>query len=98
MYLGPFYFQKRDFFILLAVLLLAGSIYYSVPFPLFNPYHLLPLFVLFLFTKASILPAHDPAVFITFFTAIILTLFLPLFQIVLFLMTAFILQRVFRVY
>lgn len=98
MYLGPFYFQKRDLFIILTVGLLWWVIHYSIPLPLFNPYNLLTLAILFLLVKASILPAHDVAVFLTFFTAILLTLFLPLFQVILFLTTAFFLQKLLRVY
>jgi len=98
MYLGPFYFQKRDLFIIIAVALLWWAIYSHMTIPLFNSYNLLTLAIIFLLVKASILPAHDVAVFITFFTAIILTLFMPLFQVVLFLACAFFLQKLLKVY
>ncbi|MBM3208888.1 hypothetical protein FJZ40_01150 [Candidatus Shapirobacteria bacterium] len=78
--------------------LLFAAIRYDFSFPLFNPYDLLVLSVLFLFAKASILPAYDPIVFITFFAGLVLTLFLPLFQVILFLALAFILLKVLRVY
>lgn len=98
MYLGPFYFQKRDFFIILAVGLLFAALRYGFSFPLFKPSYLLVLSILFLLAKASILPAYDPIVFITFLVGLILTLFLPLFQVILFLLLAFIFLKILRVY
>lgn len=98
MYFGPFYFQKRDFYILIAIFLLAGVIFLSLPLPLFDRYHLLVLAILFLFVTAGLPPIHDVPVFLTFFTAVILTLFLPLFQVVLFLALTLLLLKTLKAY
>lgn len=98
MNLGPFYFQKRDLFILLAIGLLVWTIYFSISLPLFAPNKLLLLAVLFLLVKGALLPARDVAVFLVFLTSVFLTLFLPLFQVVLFLVFAFFLLKLLRAY
>lgn len=96
-YLGKFYFEKKDFFLILAALLLWGALYFSFPLPLFNPQNLLALTILFLLAKGLILPTHDTAVFTTFLVAIFLTLFFPLFKVLIFLVSAFLLLRLTKV-
>lgn len=96
-YLGKFYFEKKDLFLILAILLLWGTIHFSYPLPLFDPQNLLILTVVFLLAKGLILPTHDTAVFTTFLVALLLTIFFPLFKVLLFLVGAFILLRLSKV-
>lgn len=96
-YIGPFYFDKRDLFLLFTVIIVLGTILLDYPLPLFKPYDLLILTILLLLTKGVVLPAYDSAVFVTFLTAIFLTLFFPFFKVLLFLVFAFIFLRLTKV-
>ena len=96
-YLGQFYFDKRDIFILLAIVLLLAGYQFGFPLPYFSYQNLLFLTLLFLLAKGFLLSTYDSALFITFFTACVLTLFLPLFQVLLFLLLAFFFLRLFKV-
>lgn len=95
-YLGKFYLEKKDLFLILAVLLLWGTIHFSYPLPLFDPQNLLVLTIIFLLAKGLVLPAHNTAVFTTFLTALLLTLFCPLFKVLVFLVLAFIFLRLLK--
>lgn len=92
-YLGKFYFEKKDLFLLLVIFILLGVLYSNYPIPLFDPKNLLVLTIIFLLAKGLILPTHDAAVFTTFLTALFLTLFFPLFKVLIFLVFAFLLLR-----
>lgn len=96
-YFGKFYFEKKDLFLILAVLIIWATIHFSYSFPLFDPQNLLILTVIFLLAKGLILPTHDTAVFTTFLTALFLTLFFPFFQVLIFLVFAFISLRLLKV-
>ena len=96
-YLGKLYFEKKDLFLILAVLLLAAAIRFGYPLPLFGPQNLLVLAIIFLIAKGLILPTHNPAVFSTFLLALFLTLFFPLFKVLIFLVFAFLFLRFLKV-
>lgn len=96
-YLGKFYFEKKDFFLILAILSLLGTIHFSYPLPLFDSKNLLVLTILFLLAKGVVLPTHDTAVFTAFLVALFLTLFFPLFKVLIFLVFAFIFLRLTKV-
>jgi hypothetical protein len=92
-YIGQFYFDKRDLFLLSALLALGIIIHFDFPLPLFNPKNLLVLTLLIFISKGTILPAHDAVVYVTFLSAMFLTLFFPLFKVLLFLVFAFLFLR-----
>lgn len=96
-YLGKFYFDKRDFFILLAIGLLLIGFHYQYPLPYFQYQNLIILSLLFLLAKGFLLTSYDSALFVTFLAAVVLTLFFPLLQVLFFLVLAFIFLRIFRV-
>lgn len=98
MYIGKLYFSISDFFALLLVGILIYTIYFRIPIPLFSPTNLLVLTLLFLFGKISILPVHQTNISLVFFIAIMLTLFFPLFQAILFLVAALLLMKLLKVY
>jgi len=95
-YLGHFYIDKRDLFIVLAVVLLLLGNYFHYPLPYFEYKNLIILAILFLFAKGFLLTAYDSALFATFLTATILTLFFPLLQVLYFLSLSFIFLRLFK--
>lgn len=96
-YIGPFYIDKRDLFIIFAVVLLLLSHHLHYPLPYFDYKNLLVLSLLFLLAKGFLLTTYDSALFATFLVALILTLFLPLLQILYFLALSFIFLRLFKV-
>jgi len=96
-YLGQFYIDKRDLFILLAIILLSLGYYLNFPLPYFSYQNLVLLTILFLLAKGFLLTTYDSAFFVTFLTACILTLFIPLFQVLLFLLLAFFFLRLLKV-
>jgi len=96
-YLGQFYIDKRDLFILLVVVLLLLGNYLDYPLPYFDYQNLIIITLLFLLAKGFLLTTYDSALFATFLTALILTLFFPLLQVLYFLALSFIFLRLFKV-
>ena len=95
-YLGKFYFDKRDLFILIAVAFLLIGYKFDYPLPYFEYKNLIILTLLFLLGKGFLLTTYDSALFTTFLTAIILTLYIPLLQVLYFLALSFIFLRLFK--
>ena len=95
-YLGKFYFDKRDLFIILTIILLLAGFKLNYPLPYFEYKNLIILSLLFLLGKGFLLTSYDSSLFTTFLIAIILTLFLPLLQVLYFLALSFIFLRLFK--
>lgn len=96
-YIGHFYFSVRDFFLLAAAGLLAIVVYLGFSLPFFDTKQIFTLVLLALVAKGLLLPAHDSVVFLTFFVALALTLFIPFLQVLIFLLLSFILLHVTKV-
>lgn len=96
-YVGQFYVSKRDVFLVLGILLLGLLIYLNYPIPYFDTKQLATLFILAFFAKGLLLPTHDSVVFMTFFIGVLLTLFVPFLEVILFLFLAFLFLRVLKV-
>lgn len=89
MYLGPFYFDTKEIFLILAAILIGLAMYFNWPLMWFDPKILLVLIILMLFTKGLLPAIHNEAFFILALVTIFLSLYLPLFQIVLFFFLSF---------
>lgn len=96
-YIGQFYFDKRELFLILGIIVLGIIIYFNYPIPLFRPQQLFVLLILLLITKAIIPSTKDAPLFLVFLTAIILTLFVPFFTIVVFVFIALFILKILRV-
>lgn len=96
-YIGQFYISKRDIFLLTCVLLLALTVYIDYNIPYFEKQQLMVLAILALFAKGLLIPTRDDIVYLTFFLAIALTLFIPFLQVLIFLFFSFLLLHLFRV-
>ena len=96
-YIGQFYFDKRDLFIVLAVGLLLAGFHFQYPLPYFQYQNLIILSLFFLLAKGFLLASYDSSLFAVFLAAIILTLFLPLLQVFYFLGLAFVFLRILKV-
>lgn len=95
-YIGQFYFDKRELFLLLLAILLGVAIYLGYEVPLFKLQQLFVLMLLLLFSKAIIPSSKDTSLFFAFLIAVFLTLFVPFFTVVLFLFISLILFKVFK--
>lgn len=93
-YLGQFYFDKKELFLFLAILLLGAAIYLNYSFPLFKPQQLFVLLLLLLLSKAIIPSSKDGPIFLSFILSAFLTLFLPFFTVVLFLFVCLLTLRI----
>ena len=97
MYIGPFYFDTKEIFLILAAMLLGLAWYLGWPLWWFDKRALLTLVILILFTKGLLPAIHNEAFFILAIIAIFLTLYLSIFQVVLFYFISFLLFRLLKV-
>lgn len=97
MYIGPFYFDTKELFLILAAVLLGLSSAFGWSLWWFDRRALLTLIVLVLITKGLLPSIHNEAFFILVIVAIFLTLYLPIFQVVLFYFLSFLMFRVLKV-
>ncbi|OGK17404.1 hypothetical protein A3D80_04615 [Candidatus Roizmanbacteria bacterium RIFCSPHIGHO2_02_FULL_40_13b] len=97
MYLGPFYFDTREVFLLLAGFLIVLANFFSWNILAFDNRTLLTL-IIFIFITGALLPAiHKEAFFTVSMVALFLTLYLTLFQVILFYLLTFLFLRIFKV-
>jgi hypothetical protein len=97
MYLGPFYFDTKEIFLILATILLAVAWFLGWPLWWFDKRALLTLVVLMLITKGLLPSIHNEAFFILGIITIFLSLYLPVFQVVLFYFVSFLMFRLLKV-
>lgn len=97
MYLGPFYFDTKEVFLILGAIILTLAIYFGWPLWWFDKRTLLTLTIIILITKGLLPSIHNEAFFILVLVTIFLTLYLPIFQIILFYFISFLLFRLLRV-
>jgi hypothetical protein len=97
MYIGPFYFDTKEIFLILAAILVGLAMYFQWSLAWFTPQTLLLLIVLMLVTKGLLPAIHNEAFFILAIVTIFLSLYLPIFQLVLFYFISFALFRLMKV-
>lgn len=97
MYIGPFYFDTKEVFLILAAILVGFAMYFGWSVWWFDKRMLLTLIILMLLTKGLLPAIHNEAFFILAIVTIFLTLYLPIFQVILFYFISFLLFRVLKV-
>jgi hypothetical protein len=97
MYIGPFYFDTKEIFLILAAILLGFALYFGWSVWWFDKRILLTLIVLMLLTKGLLPAIHNEAFFILAIVTVFLSLYLPVFQVILFYFISFLLFRVLKV-
>ena len=97
MYIGPFYFDTKEIFLILAAILLGLAMYFGWSIWWFDKRVLLTIIILMLLTKGLLPAIHNEAFFILAIVTIFLTLYLPIFQVILFYFISFVLFRVLKV-
>lgn len=97
MYLGPFYFDTKELFLIVSAAFLLILIILEIPLIWFEASELLTLLIIILITKGLLPAIHNEAYFTLSFVTIFATIFSNLFWVVLFYFIAFILFRLFRI-
>lgn len=97
MYIGPFYFDSKEIFLFLASILLGLAVYFDWNLWWFDKTTLLTLTIIILITKGLLPSIHNEAFFILAVVSIFLTLYLPIFQVILFYFLSFLFFRLFKV-
>lgn len=97
MYIGPFYFDTKEIFLMLAAVILALAWGLGWPLWWFDKRALLTLTILILITKGLLPSIHNEAFFILTIVTIFLSLYLPVFQVILFYFLSFLMFRIMKV-
>lgn len=97
MYIGPFYLDTKEIFLILAAILLGLAWYFGWSLWWFDKRVLLTLAVLMLITKGLLPSIHNEAFFILAIVTIFISLYLPVFQVVLFYFVSFLMFRLLKV-
>jgi hypothetical protein len=98
MYLfGIFYLDTKELFLIVASLLLAVAMFFGWDIWWFDKKVLLTLIILMLFTKGLLPAIHNEAFFILGIVTVFVSLYLPIFQVVLFYFISFLLFRLLKV-
>ncbi|MEI7652794.1 MAG: hypothetical protein WCJ70_00750 [bacterium] len=98
MYIGPFYFDTKELFLVLLTVMLSIGMYLGwTTVPFFNIKDLFTITILILFTKGLLPAIHNEAFFMVAFAAVLCTIYLQIFQVVLFYFISFVLFRMLKV-
>ncbi|MGB9883227.1 MAG: hypothetical protein ACPLRN_01790 [Microgenomates group bacterium] len=97
MYIGPFYFDTKEIFLMLAAIILMLAWALGWPLWWFDKRALLTLVILMLITKGLLPSIHNEAFFILAIVTIFLSLYLPIFQVILFYFLSFLMFRLMKV-
>jgi len=97
MYIGPFYFDTKEIFLLVLSVLLVLAMNMGWNPVWFSARDMFTITLLILFTKGLLPAIHNEAFFMVAVAALVLTLYLPIFQVVLFYLISFVLFRLLRV-
>lgn len=97
MYLGPFYFDTKEIFLILASILVGVAMFMGWNIYWFDRQALFTVIILMLITKGLLPSIHNEAFFILAIATIFLTLYLSMLQVVLFYFISFLLFRVLKV-
>lgn len=97
MYIGPFYFDTKELFLIILTILLAIAMVLGYDPAWFKTRDVFTIAILILFTKGLLPAIHNEAFFFVALAAVFLTLYIPIFQVVLFYFICFVLFRLLRV-
>lgn len=97
MYIGPFYFDTKELFLILCCVLLSVAIFFGWDVQWFDKKVLLTLTIIILLTKGLLPAIHNEAFFFLALASILLTFYLPVFYVILFYFLTFVFFRFLRV-
>jgi len=93
MKIGPFYFDSKEIFLFLAAIFIGLALYFHWPLWRFDGQTLLTLTIIMLLLKGLMPSLHNEVFLLHAIVAIFLTLFLPMFQVLLFYFVTFFLLK-----
>lgn len=91
-----FTITKKEVFLILSAVLLMGIVALHVPIPFFNAYDLVIIIVLTFIAKGFFPPYNDTPLLLVFLASIFLTLYYPIFQVIVFFFLSFFFLKLFR--
>jgi len=97
MYLGPFYLNTKELFLILCAVLISVAMYFNWPTVWFNKASLLTLTMFFLLTKGLLPAIHNEAFFITALVTLLVSVYFPLYITVLFFFLTFGIMKLLKV-
>jgi len=97
MYFGPFFFDTKEIFLIVASFLIGFALLFGWEIWWFDKQVLLTMVILMLITKGLLPAIHNEAFFILAVISIFLTLYLPIFQVIIFYFISFLLFRLLKV-
>jgi hypothetical protein len=97
MYLGMFYFDTKEIFLIIASVFVGLAVFFNWNLLWFDKTALLTLTILVLITKGLLPAIHNEAFLILVLTAVVLTAFISVFHVVIFYFLSFILFRLLKV-
>lgn len=97
MYIGPFYLDTKEIFLIIASILLGLAWFFGWSLWWFDKRSLLTLAILILMTKGLLPSIHNEAFFILAIVTIFASLYLPIFQVILFYFVSFLMFRLLKV-
>ncbi|QQS44496.1 hypothetical protein IPM65_02770 [Candidatus Roizmanbacteria bacterium] len=97
MYFGPFFFDTKEIFLIVASFLIGFALLFGWEIWWFDKQVLLTMVILMLITKGLLPAIHNEAFFILAVISIFLTLYLPVFQVIIFYFLSFLLFRLLKV-
>lgn len=96
MYLGPFYFESKDLFFIAAAVLLGIALYFDWPLWTYSASTLLTLVILMLITRGLVRSADNAIFYYHAIMTLILAVFFPFLQVILFYCIGLVLFRLFK--
>ncbi|GIW63460.1 MAG: hypothetical protein KatS3mg091_262 [Patescibacteria group bacterium] len=97
MYIGPFFIDTKEIFLILATILVVLARYLNWQLWWFDSSALLTILILILLTKGLLPALHNENFLILSLAAVFLTIYLSVFQVILFFIIGFALFRIFRI-
>lgn len=97
MYIGPFYFDTKELFLMLAAIILVVAVYLDWPLWVYKPQSLLTLAIIMLLTKGLLKSINNDVFFFHAIVTLLLALFVSTFQIILFYLVSFSFFRALKV-
>lgn len=97
MYLGPFYLNTKELFLICGAILIAVAMYFNWQTMWFNKASLLTLTILFLLTKGLLPAIHNEPFFITALVTLIVSVYFPIYITILFFFLTFGIMKLLKV-
>lgn len=97
MYIGPFYFDTKELFLVGAIVCIMIALYFGWPLWVYKPQTLLTVSILALIVKGLLPSTHNDVFFFHTLTLLVLAIFFSTFQVILFYVASFVFFKLLKV-